>query len=280
VRVAVAQITSSAQPVDNLALVLTLMDQSAGQDMLFLPEVINCVSLDRVHQADVLDHFDNNPFIEAICEKACAMGLWVALGSIALKTDDADGRFANRSILINATGSVVAQYDKIHMFDVTLSETESYHESKGYRPGDTAVLAQTPWGKMGLTICYDLRFPALYRALAQAGARVLVVPSAFARPTGEAHWHTLLRARAIETGCFVIASAQTGEHSGSRRKTFGHSLIVDPWGGVILDAGTDVGLHFVELDLGAVDRARVRMASLSHDRPFEVRHCLSYDKFN
>ena len=254
------------------------MDQSAGQDMLFLPEVTNCVSLDREYQTAVLSHFDSNPFLDALCERAQALGLWVAVGSIALKTDDADGRFANRSILIDATGSVVAHYDKIHMFDVVLSETESYHESRGYRPGDIAVLAKTPWGKMGMTICYDLRFPALYRALAQAGAGLLAVPSAFARPTGAAHWHTLLRARAIETGCFVIASAQTGEHSGSGRKTFGHSSIIDPWGKVILDAGQDVGLHFAELDLVAVDKARACMSSLRHDRPFEVRHYPSYDK--
>ena len=276
-RVAVAQITSSDQPVENLASVLALMDQSNDQDILFLPEVTNCVSLDRAHQAQVLDDVDNNLFLDAVCKKARALGLWVALGSIALKTHDVDGRYTNRSILIDACGAVVAQYDKIHMFDATMSDTERYHESKGYRPGDTAVLARTPWGSMGLSICYDLRFPALYRILAQAGAVMLVVPSAFSRPTGEAHWHTLLRARAIENGCFVLASAQTGEHPGSGRKTYGHSLIVDPWGQVIMDAGQKPGLYFTELDLKAVTRARMRIASLRHDRPFEVRHYPSND---
>ena len=163
------------------------------------------------------------------------------------------------------------------MFDVTVSEVERYHESKGYRPGDTAVLARTPWGGFGLSICYDLRFPALYRTLAQAGARILVVPSAFAQLTGEAHWHVLLRARAIETGCFVIAAAQTGVHSGSGRKTYGHSLIVDPWGQVILDAGQLPGLHFLELDLTDVDKVRARMASLSQDQNFEVRYYTNHD---
>ena len=277
-RVAVGQITSSDQPAENLALVLELIDQSADQDILFLPEVTNCVSLDWAHQAQVLDYFDNNWFVEAVCKKAREMGLWVALGSITLKTHDLDGRYANRSILIDSSGVVVAQYDKIHMFDINLSATERYHESRSYRPGNSAVLAQTTWGRMGLSICYDLRFPTLYRTLAQAGAGVLVVPSAFAQTTGEAHWHVLLRARAIETGCFVIAAAQTGEHPGSGRKTYGHSLIVDPWGQVILDAGQVPGLYFSKLDLSSVDKARARMASLQHDRPFEVRYYPSHDK--
>jgi predicted amidohydrolase len=164
------------------------------------------------------------------------------------------------------------------MFDISISATEQYRESRSYRPGSSAVLAQTTWGWMGLSICYDLRFSMLYRALAQAGARILVVPSAFAQTTGESHWHVLLRARAIETGCFVIAAAQTGEHPGSGRKTYGHSLIVDPWGQVILDAGQVPGLYFAKLDLSDVDKARVRMASLHHDRPFEMRYYPSHDK--
>ena len=179
------------------------------------------------------------------------LGLWVALGSITLKTHDLDGRYANRSILIDASGVVVAQYDKIHMFDVNLSATERYHESRSYRPGSSAVLAQTTWGWMGLSICYDLRFPTLYPYFGAGWGWILVVPSAFAQTTGEAHWHVLLRARAIETGCFVIAAAQTGEHPGSGRKTYGHSLIVDPWGQVILDAGQVPGLYFAKLDLSA-----------------------------
>mgnify|MGYP002630561042 FL=1 len=279
-KVAIAQITSSDQPAENLATVLNLMDQSAGQDILFLPEVTNCVSLDRAQQLQVLEPYEGNSFIGAICERARRLGLWVALGSVTVKTEGDDGRFANRSVMINADGEVVAFYDKIHMFDVTLSDTERYHESKGYRPGTEAAVVQTPWAELGLSICYDLRFAALHRALAQDGAQVLAVPSAFARPTGEAHWHVLLRARAIETGCFVIAAAQTGVHQGSGRKTFGHSLIVGPWGEVILDAGPDIGLHFATLDLDDVDRARARVASLQHDRPFALKRYLSHDKID
>ena len=277
-KVAIAQITSSDQPAENLATVLSLMNQAAGQDILFLPEVTNCISLDRAHQLQVLEPYDGNGFIAAICERARLLRLWVALGSVTVKTDGDDGRFANRSVMINAEGKIVAFYDKIHMFDVTLSETERYHESKGYCPGTEAAVVQTPWAELGLSICYDLRFAALHRALAQAGAKVLSVPSAFARATGEAHWHVLLRARAIETGCFVITAAQTGEHSGSGRKTFGHSLIVGPWGEVILDAGLEIGLHFATLDLGEVDRARARVASLQHDRPFGLKRYHSNDK--
>jgi predicted amidohydrolase len=279
-KVAIAQITSSDQPAENLATVLSVMNQAAGQDILFLPEVTNCVSLDRAHQLQVLESYDGNGFIAAICERARLLRLWVVLGSVTVKTDGDDGRFANRSVMINAEGKIVAFYDKIHMFDVTLSETERYHESKGYRPGTEAAVVQTPWAELGLSICYDLRFAALHRALAQAGARVLSVPSAFARATGEAHWHVLLRARAIETGCFVIAAAQTGVHSGSGRKTFGHSLIVGPWGEVILDAGLEIGLHFATLDLGEVDRARARVASLQHDRPFGLKRYQSHDKID
>ena len=279
-KVAIAQITSSDQPAENLATVLSVMNQAAGQDILFLPEVTNCVSLDRAHQLQVLEPYDGNGFIAAICERARLLRLWVVLGSVTVKTDGDDGRFANRSVMINAEGKIVAFYDKIHMFDVTLSETERYHESKGYRPGTEAAVVQTPWAELGLSICYDLRFAALHRALAQAGARVLSVPSAFARATGEAHWHVLLRARAIETGCFVIAAAQTGVHSESGRKTFGHSLIVGPWGEVILDAGLEIGLHFATLDIGEVDRARARVASLQHDRPFGLKRYQSHDKID
>ena len=279
-KVAIAQITSSDQPAENLATVLSVMNQAAGQNILFLPEVTNCVSRDRAHQLQVLEPYDGNGFIAAICERARLLRLWVALGSVTVKTDGDDGRFANRSVMINAEGKIVAFYDKIHMFDVTLSETERYHESKGYRPGTEAAVVQTPWAELGLSICYDLRFAALHRALAQAGAKVLLVPSAFARATGEAHWHVLLRARAIETGCFVIAAAQTGVHSGSGRKTFGHSLIVGPWGEVILDAGLEIGLHFATLDIGEVDRARARVASLQHDRPFGLKRYQSHDKID
>ncbi|MEO1703719.1 MAG: carbon-nitrogen hydrolase family protein [Pseudomonadota bacterium] len=273
-RVAILQMTSGDDPAENVATLLNAVTEAkaGGADMLLTPEVSNCLSSSRRHQMDVLRHESEDPTLAALREAAGQAGLWMLIGSLALKTDDADGRFANRSFMIDASGEIVARYDKIHMFDVDLSETESYRESDGYRPGQSAVVAQTPWGGIGLSICYDVRFPHLYRALAQNGAQVLTVPAAFAVPTGEAHWHTLLRARAIETGCFVIAPAQVGQHgggTGALRKTYGHALAVSPWGEVLSDAGTVSGLSFVDLDLDDVAKARRRVPSLSHDRPFE-----------
>ena len=186
-------------------------------------------------------------------------------------SEDADGRFANRSFLIGPDGGVVARYDKIHMFDVNVSESEIYRESAAYRPGSRAVLAETPFGRIGLTVCYDLRFPQLYRSLAQAGAEILTVPAAFNHITGAAHWEVLLRARAIETGCYVLAPAQTGFHSekaGRGRRTHGHSLAVAPWGEVLVDGGTAPGISYVDLDLARVAEARARIPSLSHDRAY------------
>ena len=187
-------------------------------------------------------------------------------------TQDADGRFANRSFLIDPQGEIAARYDKIHMFDVNVSETEIYRESAAYRPGDQAVVADTPLARIGMAVCYDLRFPHLFRRLAQAGAQILTVPAAFNHLTGEAHWETLLRARAIETGCFVLAPAQTGFHpeaEGKGRQTHGHSLAIAPWGEVLVDAGTDPGVTIIDLDLAEVERARSRVPSLAHDRAFD-----------
>ena len=271
-KVAIAQITSSNQPKDNLKYVLDLMEQSAGNDILFLPEVTNCISSDLKHLSRVVDSYEANPFIIAVAEKARELGIWVALGSIVIKSNEADGYYKNRSLLINSQGGIVAFYDKIHMFDVALSETENYYESKLYKPGKRAVLVDTPWATVGLTICYDLRFAGLYRALATAGAHVLTAPSAFTLSTGNAHWHSLIRARAIETGCFLIASAQTGHHHGSGRKTYGHSLIVNPWGEVLLDAGKLQGLYFANLDLNEVTEARRRIPSLNNSSQFKLKH--------
>ena len=200
------------------------------------------------------------------------MEIWIFVGSLALKTHGEDGRFANRSLVIAPSGDVVGRYDKIHMFDVDVSSEETYRESDGYRPGKRAAIVETPLGCFGLSICYDVRFPYLYRALAQAGAQVLMVPSAFSHVTGAAHWHTLLRARAIETGCFVIAAAQTGTHpatSGARRKTYGHSLVVAPWGEVLVEGGENPGILYVDIDLREVESARRRVPSLYHGRSFE-----------
>ena len=206
-----------------------------------------------------------HPARAAFGEVARESGVWLLVGSVSERKG---GKLANRSLLFDDAGEVVAEYDKIHMFDVNLG-AESYRESDNFTHGERAVLAETPWGGLGITVCYDLRFPALYRALAQAGAGMLAIPSAFTVPTGRAHWHVLLRARAIETGCFVFAPAQCGTHYG-RRRTYGHSLIVDPWGEVLAEGGETPGVIAANIDLGAVAEARVKVPSLRHDRPFAL----------
>ena len=273
-RLAVLQMTASDDPAANLEVLARAAAEAAeaGADMLLTPEVSNCLSASRERQRAVLRPEPRDPTLAAMRAAAAEHGLWVLLGSLALRTADPAGRFANRSVLIDADGAVAARYDKIHMFDVAVSEAETYRESAAYRPGARATVARTPWAGLGLTVCYDLRFPALYRRLAQAGAEVLSVPSAFSPETGRAHWETLLRARAIETGCFVVAPAQTGTHpasEGRTRRTHGHSLVVGPWGDVRLDAGVEPGLHLVEIDPAEVAEARARVPSLTADRAWE-----------
>jgi predicted amidohydrolase len=272
VKAALLQLTSSDDPTENLTVVRGMIADAAGlgATLICTPEVINCVSMDRTHQAEVLCHQDDDPTLITLKLKAKAHGIWLSIGSIALK-GGADGRFVNRSFLINPNGQIVATYDKIHMFDVQVSETETYNESSGYAPGDQAVVADAGFAQIGLSICYDLRFPHLYRTLAKAGADIMLVPSAFSPVTGASHWETLLRARAIETGCFVLAAAQTGTHTaraGKARKTYGHSLAVSPWGAVLADAGTERGVTLVDFDTDDVSKARKRIPALTHDRPF------------
>lgn len=269
-RAGLIQLTSGDDPRENLPVTVDFVREAAAQGARFIltPEVTNIVSADRTHQEAVLCHEDEDPTLAALRDEARALGVWLLIGSLALKTNDADGRFANRSFLVSPSGNIVAHYDKIHMFDVEISETERYRESAGYRPGTRAVLAETDFAPIGLTICYDLRFPHLYRRLAQAGAQILTVPSAFSQVTGAAHWESLLRARAIETGCFVLAPAQTGVH-GPKRKTYGHSLAVSPWGEILADGGTEPGVTLVDLNLSDVDHARKRVPSLDHEREFE-----------
>lgn len=269
------QLNSSDDPTANLPVTRDLVRQAAagGADIVMTPEVTNCVSASRQHQKDVLRHERDDPTLAGLRAEAERCGIWLLIGSLALKTEDPDGRFANRSFLIDPTGAIAAWYDKIHMFDVTVSETESYRESAGYRPGDRAVLCPTSLGRIGLTICYDIRFPALYRTLANAGAEILTVPSAFSPVTGAAHWESLLRARAIETGCYVLAPAQTGTHAsgqGKSRQTHGHSLAVGPWGDVLADAGQEPGVVWVDVECDQVSQARRRIPSLSAKRPYEV----------
>ena len=273
-KAALVQLNASDDPSENLRDTAALIAEAAAQgaEIVLTPEVTNCVSQDRAHQQAVLHHEDDDPSLTGLREAAIREGVWLSIGSLAIKTDDTDGRFANRSYLIDPAGRIIAYYDKIHMFDVTVSETERYRESAGYRPGDRAVVAETTLAKIGLSICYDIRFAYLYRALAQAGAEVLIIPSAFSPVTGAAHWEPLLRARAIETGTFVLAAAQTGTHrasAGKPRQTYGHSMAISPWGEVLVDMGTAPGVAVVDLDLTEVAKGRKRIAALQHDRPFK-----------
>ena len=273
-RAALVQLNVTDDPEENLPVTLGLVRKAVaeGAGFVLTPELTNGLSSSRARQRESFRFEGEDATLAALREEARASGIWLLVGSLGLLTGDTDGRFANRSFLVAPDGAVVARYDKIHMFDVNVSETEVYRESEGYRPGDRAVLAETPFARVGMTVCYDLRFPALYRRLAQAGAEVLTVPAAFNHITGAAHWEVLLRARAIETGCFVLAPAQTGFHperEGKGRRTHGHSLAVAPWGEVLADGGIDVGVTLVDLDLSAVARARHRVPSLTHDRGFD-----------
>ncbi|MEM6309518.1 MAG: carbon-nitrogen hydrolase family protein [Pseudomonadota bacterium] len=273
-RCALLQLTSTDAPDVNLRTLEDLITQAVekGAEFILTPEVTNCVSLSRAHQKQVLQVPDQDPVLAGLRAAARAYGIWILIGSLAVKTDDADGRFANRSFLLDPQGDIVATYDKIHMFDVDIDAKESFRESSGYRPGEQAVVAATPFGNIGMTVCYDMRFPALYQALTKAGAQILTMPAAFSPVTGAAHWHSLLRARAIETGCFVLAPAQTGTHptsTGKARCTYGHSLVVSPWGEVLLDAGTEPGVYVVDLDMSCVDDARRRVPALQNARSFD-----------
>ena len=271
-KVAVLQLTSSDDPVHNLTTVQDMIVEASQRGATFIctPEVTNCVSMDRAHQSAVLATQDDDLTLAGLRDAAKAQDVWLSIGSLALKGGE-DGRFVNRSFLIDPNGQIVAAYDKMHMSDVTISATEVYAESSGYAAGNTAVVADAGFAKIGMTICYDLRFPHLHRDLAKAGADILLVPSAFSPVTGAAHWEPLLRARAIETECFVIAAAQTGTHkvgSGKARQTYGHSLVVSPWGEVLADAGTENGITFVDIDVREVSKARERIPALTHDTDY------------
>lgn len=273
-RAALLQITSSDSPSENLELLQRLIPEAAanGAGFVLTPEVTNCVSLSRAHQQEVLWREAEDPNLAALCQTAAQLGIWLSIGSFGVKTDDSDGRFANRQFLISPQGDVIERYDKIHMFDVEVTPEETFRESDGYRPGDRAVVTKTPFATLGLTICYDLRFPHLHRALAKAGAEILIAPAAFSPVTGAAHWHALLQARAIETGCYVLAAAQTGTHKtsrGAQRKTYGHTLVVAPWGEILADAGAAPGITYVDLDMEKVAEARRRIPALTHDRKFD-----------
>ena len=264
-RAALLQMTTGIDPAENARTLADAVEQAAGQGatMLFSPEMSGLLDRDRERAASSIRSEAEDPVLAAVREAAARHGLWVQLGSLAVRRPD--GRYANRAFLIDDRGEVRARYDKLHLFDVDLPTGERWRESAAYAPGETASVAQTPLGVLGLSICYDLRFPALFAALSDAGATLLSVPAAFTRPTGEAHWHLLLRARAVENACFVVAAAQTGRHADGR-ETYGHSLVVDPWGEVLLDMGEAPGLAVVDLDPGRCRDARARVPVLAHRR--------------
>jgi deaminated glutathione amidase len=268
-KAAMIQMRSGMTPSANIDTAVRLIGEakSAGADYVLTPEMTNIMEVKRERLFATIADEEHDASLAALRELARMHGIVIHAGSLAIKAGP--DRAANRSLLIDAKGDIVARYDKIHMFDVDLANGESYRESNSYRPGESAVLCDLPWGRLGLTVCYDLRFPALYRALAEAGATMLAIPSAFTKQTGEAHWHILNRARAIENGSFVFAAAQGGKHENGR-ETFGHSLIVDPWGNILAEGGTEPGVVMAVIDPAAVATARARIPSLQHGRRFEI----------
>jgi predicted amidohydrolase len=269
-RVAALQMRSGTQPGPNLAELDRLAGEAAAQGATYAlsPEVTVVFAENREGLATVAGPWDGNPAIAEAAGIARRHNIHLHLGSLAVALPD--GRFANRSVLFRPDGSIAATYDKVHLFDATLPGVREYRESATYAGGDKAVLSDAPGFNLGFTICYDVRFPALHRALAEAGAQVLAVPAAFTKPTGDAHWHVLLRARAIETGCYVIAAAQAGSHENGRQ-TYGHSMIIDPWGTIIAELdGETPGVAIADIDLGAVADARGRVPALANARSFSL----------
>ena len=275
-KAALVQLCSGRDVDRNIATASELIRAAAaaGADYIQTPENTTLMELEKPRLMALIAPESGNKALAEFSTLARDLKRWLHIGSIGIKCDD--GRIANRSFLFAPDGSIAARYDKIHMFDVDLGNGEAYRESATYQPGESAVIADLPWGRLGMTICYDLRFPALHRALAQAGADVLSVPAAFTRITGEAHWVILLRARAIEAQCFVLAAAQGGRHENGR-ETFGHSLIVAPWGEVLAEGDTDPGFVAADIDLARLHEARRNVPSLTHDRPFKVVHAVRAD---
>lgn len=268
-RIACLQLNSGSDLVANLATVKTMVTEAAGSGAQFVLTPEYSLMMDgsgRVMREGALDP-DGGATLVELQDLARTNKVWLLVGSLTLKT--VEERIVNRSYLIAADGAVVATYDKIHMFDVTLPDGKVIRESSSYRPGKQAVVATTPWGRLGMTICYDLRFPHLFRALAQQGAQFIAVPSSFQRQTGRAHWHTLLKARAIENAAYILAPAMCGEHAGNRQ-TYGHALIVDPWGEVLADGGEEPGIVYADIDPARVAKIRAMMPSLEHDRPYTI----------
>lgn len=267
-RAALLQMTSGIDPRANGDALVTAVAaaKAGGADMLFTPEMSGLLDRDRDRAAAHLTDEAHDELLARVRAAAAEARLWVHLGSLALSGERADGRLVNRGFVIDDTGAIRARYDKLHLFDVDLPTGESWRESAAYAPGEAATVATTPWGGLGLSVCYDLRFATLYAALSSAGATLLAIPAAFTVPTGRAHWQTLLRARAIESACFAVAAAQTGTHEDGR-ETYGHSLVIDPWGEILLDMGVAPGLGFADLDASLVETVRARVPVLAHRRP-------------
>lgn len=266
-RIALFQSTTGVDPAANARTLANAVEQAAagGAEMLFTPEMSGLLDRDSARAAKNLRSQEEDQVLASCREAAARHGIWLHLGSLAVLVDDL--RVANRSFVIDRAGEIRATYDKIHLFDVDLPTGESWRESNVYAAGNGAVVVNgTPVGKLGLTICYDLRFPGLFARLAEAGADLIAVPAAFTVPTGKAHWHVLLRARAIEAGLFVVAAAQVGHHEDGR-STFGHSLVVDPWGEILIDLKEEAGLGFADIDLKRISDVRSRIPALSHRRP-------------
>lgn len=266
-RLACVQVNAGNEIAPNVETAAGLIRAAAAQGAEFvsLPECVALLEPDREALFRKSAVEQDHPALPAFRSLAAELEVWIHVGSLAVLS--ADGRIANRTFLIDPAGNVTAKYDKIHMFDVDLAGGETYRESNTYQPGDQAVITDLPWARAGLTICYDVRFPALYAHLADAGAEIIGVPSAFTRKTGRAHWHVLLRARAIETGCWIFAAAQCGDHAGGRQ-TYGHSLIVDPWGEIVAEAGGEPGIIIADIDPARVAEARAAVPSLKNTRPY------------
>jgi predicted amidohydrolase len=268
-RVGLVQMRSGRTPAQNVDAATKLIKEAktGGAEYVLTPEMTNILERKREDLFAALAPEEKDRSLAAFRDLARRLGIWVHVGSLAIEV--LPQKAVNRSFLIDPKGEIAARYDKIHMFDVDLAGGESYRESGSYRPGEIAVAVDIPWGRVGLTICYDLRFPALYRALAEAGASFITIPSAFTQQTGEAHWHVLTRARAIETGSFVFAAAQAGRHEDGR-DTFGHSIAIDPWGRVLAEGGTEPGVILADVDPSQVAIVRARIPSLQHGRRFEM----------
>jgi len=264
-KAACIQVSASADMAANIETACGYIAEAraAGADFIALPENVSFIGASPTAGRDRAMPEAEHPALAAFQQQAEASGAWILGGSLGIRAGD--GRALNRSFLIDPAGNVTARYSKIHMFDVDLPSGETYRESASFVPGERAVTSSTPWGTLGMTVCYDMRFPHLYRDLAQAGAELITVPAAFTRTTGKAHWHVLLRARAIETGAYLFAPAQCGEHAGGRQ-TYGHSLIIDPWGEVLADAGEAPGFIIADIDMARVAEVRAMVPSLRHDR--------------